>query len=75
MDFMILRGASHGHAGERAVLVIHDEATEFVMAYPMASRSSEHVAASIRNFTNGSHDPSMIYSDGGPELIAACRQL
>eukprot|EP00971_Amphidinium_carterae_P147439 2921705-Amphidinium_carterae.1 len=74
-DFLILREANAGHEGERSILVVHDEFTQFTCAYPLHDRSSETVAHCIRDFAAGKADPSMIYSDGGPELEAACRML
>eukprot|EP00971_Amphidinium_carterae_P345948 6487155-Amphidinium_carterae.1 len=45
------------------------------MAYPFVSRTSANVCWAIRDFMSGHTDPKMLYSDGGPEIVSAGKQL
>jgi hypothetical protein len=73
--FAIKRSStSTARHGDTAALVVRDKATGWLAAYPSKRKSAEDVKAAVNDF-KGSETIKRWYSDGAPELHAACREL
>ena len=77
VDFIIF-SKSHKSDQESVVLVIRDEFSGYINAYPCSKRSSDFVVKSLRAFLGPSynaHPASMGKTNCVPELQAACNVL
>jgi len=64
----------NGLYGEREMLVICDLATDYLGAFPVPSKSAEHVTRWL-SFFAGSEPIKEVYSDRAPELMAGVRAM
>ena len=65
-----------GLFGERDALIVVDRYSEYIDAYPLMSKQSEDVHASLVDFF-GTDNPTDVYiwSDSAPELIKAVHNM
>ena len=59
---------------EREAFVIRDLHSRMMHVYPVTSKSTEDTIEALQHF-KGDHEVKLFYSDGAPELHAACRAL
>ena len=76
-DFIIV-SKSHKNDKESVVLVIRDEYSGYLAAYPCAKRTSEVIVKSMLAFLGPSfhaHPTIMCKTDNAPEFVSACTTL
>jgi len=76
-DFIIV-SKSHKNDKESVVLVIRDEYSGYLAAYPCAKRTSEVIVKSMLAFLRPSfhaHPTTMCKTDNAPEFMSACTTL
>ena len=73
--FAIKRSSkSPAKINETTALVVRDNATGWIGAYPAKRKSAEDVTEAVQHFT-GADKVKRWYSDGAPELHATCRKI
>ena len=73
--FVTERGAASAERpGDTTALVIRDRGSGWVMGYPSKGKTSEGIKGAVIDI-NGAEAAKLWYSDGAPELHAACREL
>ena len=60
--------------GDTTALVARDKGTGWIAAYPSKRKSADDIKMAVNDF-KGSETTKRWYSDGAPELHAACRDL
>ena len=62
--------------GDTCALILQDDATQIIQAYPAKNRSAERVEESIRHFLGPTvHAAIIFHSDNAPEFGKACHSL
>ena len=72
-DHIISWGDSIGIDGEEYAVAILDRATNWIYAYPTATKTSEETVAAFKMFS-GKNVVKRFYSDKAPELAAAAAE-
>ena len=77
LDFIVVN-KSHANDKEAVVLVIRDEYSGYLAAYPCAKRNSDNIVRSTLSFLGPSfheHPTIMCKTDNAPEFMSACTTL
>eukprot|EP00971_Amphidinium_carterae_P313941 6239549-Amphidinium_carterae.1 len=77
MDHIIMNSASLGREGETCCLILLDDFTGFVGAYPAKDRSAAEVVAAMRHFVGRQREwrNVAVKADNTKEYDAACKDL
>jgi hypothetical protein len=74
-DHVVIRSEDRGSNGERAALIALDRATQWLGAYPVATKSAFDATNALLHFAGVAANVKAFYSDNSPELVAAARAM